>query len=177
MHICFHVCFNGVRSIEPWLKTRKLPADGREYRQSPVDRKKLDGLYECILCACCSTSCPSYWWNPEKFLGPAALLHAYRWISDRLYITRSDTCSVIFGLIFWKVKYILWACSRDEFTGGRLQALTEDESRLYKCRTIRNCTVTCPKSLDPSAAIQRMKSNHLISQPVEKLEKPSRLSF
>ncbi|XP_021912361.1 succinate dehydrogenase [ubiquinone] iron-sulfur subunit 3, mitochondrial [Carica papaya] len=137
------------KSIEPWLKTRKLPADGREYRQSPVDRKKLDGLYECILCACCSTSCPSYWWNPEKFLGPAALLHAYRWISD----------------------------SRDEFTGGRLQALTEDESRLYKCRTIRNCTVTCPKSLDPSAAIQRMKSNHLISQPVEKLEKPSRLSF
>ncbi|KAG5611573.1 hypothetical protein H5410_022854 [Solanum commersonii] len=71
------------RSIEPWLKTRKLPPDGREYRQTLLDRKKLDGLYECILCACCSTSCPSYWWNPEEFLGPAALLHAYRWISDR----------------------------------------------------------------------------------------------
>ncbi|GMY11339.1 succinate dehydrogenase [ubiquinone] iron-sulfur subunit 3, mitochondrial [Fagus crenata] len=67
--------------IEPWLKTRKAPEDGREYRQSPADRKKLDGLYECILCACCTTSCPSYWWNPEEFLGPAALLHAYRWIS------------------------------------------------------------------------------------------------
>ncbi|KAI9165515.1 hypothetical protein LWI28_015488 [Acer negundo] len=71
------------KSIEPWLKIKKPLEDGREYRQSPTDRKKLDGLYECILCACCSTSCPSYWWNPEEFLGPAALLHAYRWISDR----------------------------------------------------------------------------------------------
>lgn len=78
------------RSIEPWLKTRKPPPDGREYRQTPEDRKKLDGLYECILCACCSTSCPSYWWNPEEFLGPAALLHAYRWISDRLILQNTS---------------------------------------------------------------------------------------
>ena len=74
---------NVARMIEPWLKTRKAPEDGREYRQSPADRKKLDGLYECILCACCSTSCPPYWWNPEEFLGPAALINAYRWIRDR----------------------------------------------------------------------------------------------
>lgn len=76
-----HACI--YRSIEPWLKARQRPEDGREYRQSPKDRKKLDGLYECILCACCSTSCPSYWWNPEEFPGPAALLHAYRWVCDR----------------------------------------------------------------------------------------------
>ncbi|XP_050207289.2 succinate dehydrogenase [ubiquinone] iron-sulfur subunit 3, mitochondrial [Mercurialis annua] len=75
--------YNQYRSIEPWLKTKAKPEDGKEYRQSAADRKKLDGLYECILCACCTTSCPSYWWNPEEFLGPAALLHAYRWISDR----------------------------------------------------------------------------------------------
>lgn len=75
--------FENYRSVEPWLKTRKPPEDGREHRQSPSDRNKLDGLYECILCACCTTSCPSYWWNPEEFPGPAALLQAYRWISDR----------------------------------------------------------------------------------------------
>ncbi|KAM7513639.1 hypothetical protein LguiA_003222 [Lonicera macranthoides] len=73
----------GPMSIEPWLKTRKPPENGREYWQTTKVRKRLDGLYECILCACCSTSCPSYWWNPEEFLGPAALLHAYRWIADR----------------------------------------------------------------------------------------------
>ncbi|KAK9111608.1 hypothetical protein Scep_019127 [Stephania cephalantha] len=129
------------KSIEPWLKTKKAPEDGREYRQSPMDRKKLDGLYECILCACCSTSCPSYWWNPEEFLGPAALLHAYRWISD----------------------------SRDNFTEERLQALTEDEKRLYRCRSIKNCTATCPKSLDPATAINKMKTKHLLSLPVQKL--------
>lgn len=89
------------RSIEPWLKTRKPPPDGREYRQTPEDRKKLDGLYECILCACCSTSCPSYWWNPEEFLGPAALLHAYRWISDRLILqntSRINTKNMVISL-------------------------------------------------------------------------------
>ncbi|XP_048335549.2 succinate dehydrogenase [ubiquinone] iron-sulfur subunit 3, mitochondrial [Ziziphus jujuba] len=127
------------KSIEPWLKTKKHPEDGREYRQSPEDRKKLDGLYECILCACCSTSCPSYWWNPEEFPGPAALLHAYRWISD----------------------------SRDEFTEERLQAVTEDQRRLYRCRTIQNCTAACPKSLDPAGAIHKMKTKHLLSQPME----------
>ncbi|PON45256.1 Phthalate dioxygenase reductase [Trema orientale] len=91
-----------------------------------------------------STSCPSYWWNPEEFLGPAALLQAYRWICD----------------------------SRDEFADERLEALTEDETRLYKCRTIKNCKVTCPKSLDPADAIKKMKSKHLLSQPVELAEVP-----
>ncbi|KAJ4828235.1 Succinate dehydrogenase [ubiquinone] iron-sulfur subunit 3, mitochondrial [Turnera subulata] len=131
--------YNQYRSIEPWLKTTKLPEDGREFRQSPADRKKLDGLYECILCACCSASCPSYWWNPEEFLGPAPLLHAYRWIAD----------------------------SRDEFADERLEALTEDDKRLYRCRTIENCRVTCPKSLNPAAAINKMKIRHLLSIPVE----------
>ncbi|KAM3322304.1 succinate dehydrogenase [Capsicum chacoense] len=130
------------KSIEPWLKTRKPPPDGREYRQTPEDRKKLDGLYECILCACCSTSCPSYWWNPEEFLGPAALLHAYRWISD----------------------------SRDEFADERLQALAEDQRRLYRCRTIRNCTACCPKSLNPANAINKMKTRHLTERTREDLE-------
>ncbi|KAJ0097792.1 hypothetical protein Patl1_27279 [Pistacia atlantica] len=130
------------KSIEPWLKTRKPPNDGREYRQSPEDRKKLDGLYECILCACCTTSCPSYWWNPEEFLGPAALFNAYRWIRD----------------------------SRDDFTGERLQALTENQKRLYRCRTIKNCTATCPKSLNPADAINKMKTKRLLSQPVKWLE-------
>ncbi|KAJ4715700.1 Succinate dehydrogenase [ubiquinone] iron-sulfur subunit, mitochondrial [Melia azedarach] len=130
------------KSIEPWLKTNKPPKEGREYRQSRADRKKLDGLYECILCACCSTSCPSYWWNPEEFIGPAALLHAYRWISD----------------------------SRDEYTEERLQALTEDQRRLYRCRAIKNCTENCPKSLDPADAIHKMKTKHLLSQPMEMVE-------
>ncbi|KAK7830518.1 succinate dehydrogenase [ubiquinone] iron-sulfur subunit 3 [Quercus suber] len=128
--------------IEPWLKTRKAPEDGREYRQSPKDRKKLDGFYECILCAFCTTSCPSYWWNPEEFLGPAAFFQAYRWISD----------------------------CRDDFTDERLQALTEDHRRLYRCRTIKNCTATCPKSLNPAYAIHKMKSKHLLSPPVERIE-------
>lgn len=127
------------KSVEPWLKTKKPPEKGREHIQFPEDRKKLDGLYECILCACCSSSCPSYWWNPEEFNGPAALLHAYRWISD----------------------------SRDEYTEERLQALTEDHRRVYRCRTIRNCAAACPKSLDPASAIQKMKARHLRSKPVE----------
>ncbi|OAY33388.1 succinate dehydrogenase [ubiquinone] iron-sulfur subunit 3, mitochondrial [Manihot esculenta] len=134
--------YNQYRSIEPWLKTRKKPEDGREYRQSPEDRKKLDGLYECILCACCSASCPSYWWNPEEFLGPAPLIHAYRWISD----------------------------SRDEYGDERLQALAEDMKKLYRCRTIKNCTATCPKSLNPADAIHKMKTKHLVSQLVEESE-------
>jgi len=114
-------------SIEPWLHT-KTPQPQAEWRQSPEDREKLDGLYECILCACCSTSCPSYWWNEERFLGPAALLHAYRWIID----------------------------SRDEATGERLDAL-EDPFKLYRCHTIMNCAQVCPKGLNPSKAIAEVK--------------------
>ncbi len=114
-------------SVDPWLKKRSpLPPD-REQLQSHEDREKLDGLYECILCACCSTSCPSYWWN-ERYLGPAALLQAYRWIAD----------------------------SRDEAIGERLDAL-EDPFKLYRCHTIMNCTNTCPKGLSPAKAIQEIK--------------------
>lgn len=113
--------------IEPYLKTAS-PSPEKEWRQSPEDRAKLDGLYECILCSCCSTSCPSYWWNEDRYLGPAALLHAYRWIID----------------------------SRDEATGERLDAL-EDPFRLYRCHTIMNCTQTCPKGLNPAKAIAQIK--------------------
>ncbi len=115
------------RSIEPWLKTT-TPEPQREWLQSHDDRAKLDGLYECILCACCSTSCPSYWWNGDRYLGPAILLQAYRWIID----------------------------SRDEATGERLDNL-EDPFRLYRCHTIMNCAKTCPKSLNPAKAIAEIK--------------------
>ncbi|MBW8813607.1 MAG: succinate dehydrogenase iron-sulfur subunit [Caulobacterales bacterium] len=114
-------------SVEPWLQT-ETPEPQKEWRQDPKDREKLDGLYECILCACCSTSCPSYWWNPEKYLGPAALLHAYRWIID----------------------------SRDEATGHRLDEL-EDPFKLYRCHTIMNCAQVCPKGLNPAKAIAEVK--------------------
>ncbi|WP_395673084.1 succinate dehydrogenase iron-sulfur subunit [Phenylobacterium sp.] len=114
-------------SIEPWLQT-ETPEPRTEWKQSPEDREKLDGLYECILCACCSTSCPSYWWNQEKYLGPAALLHAYRWIID----------------------------SRDESTGERLDDL-EDPFKLYRCHTIMNCAQVCPKGLNPAKAIAEVK--------------------
>src|SRR5687767_4306701 len=115
------------RSIEPWLKTvSATPA--KEWKQSHEDRQKLDGLYECILCACCSTSCPSYWWNGDRYLGPAALLQAYRWLID----------------------------SRDEATGERLDTL-HDPFRLYRCHTIMNCANTCPKGLNPAKAIAEIK--------------------
>lgn len=115
-------------SIKPWLKSDgPLPGSG-ERLQSPEDREKLDGLYECILCACCSTSCPSYWWNGDKYLGPAILLQAYRWIAD----------------------------SRDDHTGERLDEL-EDPFKLYRCHTIMNCTQTCPKGLNPAKAIGQIK--------------------
>ena len=114
-------------AIEPWLKTDSSPPD-RERLQSPDERKSLDGLYECILCFCCSTSCPSYWWNSDRYLGPAALLQAYRWITD----------------------------SRDESAGDRLDEL-EDPFRLYRCHTIMNCTRTCPKNLNPARAIGEIK--------------------
>jgi succinate dehydrogenase / fumarate reductase iron-sulfur subunit len=114
-------------SIEPWLKT-KTPTPSGERLQSPDDRAKLDGLYECILCACCSTSCPSYWWNSDRFLGPAILLQAYRWLAD----------------------------SRDEMKGERLDEL-EDPFRLYRCHTIMNCANVCPKGLNPAKAIAETK--------------------
>lgn len=114
-------------SIEPWLQT-ETPEPATEWRQSREDRAKLDGLYECILCFCCQTACPSYWWNGERYLGPAVLLQAYRWLID----------------------------SRDEATGERLDAL-EDPFRLYRCHTIMNCTQTCPKGLNPAKAIAEIK--------------------
>ncbi len=114
-------------SIEPWMQTQS-PTPEKERLQSYDDRKKLDGLYECILCACCSTSCPSYWWNGDKYLGPAVLLQAYRWLID----------------------------SRDEATGARLDNL-EDPFRLYRCHTIMNCANTCPKGLNPAKAIAEIK--------------------
>jgi succinate dehydrogenase / fumarate reductase iron-sulfur subunit len=114
-------------SIEPWLKAETPPPE-RERLQSPEEREKLDGLWECILCFSCSTSCPSYWWNSDRYLGPAILLQAYRWIVD----------------------------SRDEASGERLDQL-EDPFRLYRCHTIMNCTKTCPKSLNPAKAIAEIK--------------------
>jgi succinate dehydrogenase / fumarate reductase iron-sulfur subunit len=114
-------------SIEPWLHTTTATPQ-KEWKQSPEDRSKLDGLYECILCACCSTSCPSYWWNSDRFLGPAALLQADRWVND----------------------------SRDEATGERLDNL-EDPFRLYRCHTIMNCAKACPKGLNPSEAISDLR--------------------
>ena len=116
------------RMIEPWLKADSPPPPDRERRQSVEERSKLDGLWECILCFCCSTSCPSYWWNGDRYLGPAILLQAYRWLAD----------------------------SRDEHTGERLDAL-EDPFRLYRCHTIMNCTRTCPKGLNPAKAIGEIK--------------------
>lgn len=113
--------------IKPWLTTNSAPPE-RERLQSKEDRDKLDGLYDCVLCACCSTSCPSYWWNSDKYLGPAALLQAYRWLAD----------------------------SRDEATDERLDQL-DDAFKLYRCHTIMNCTDTCPKGLNPAKAIAETK--------------------
>jgi len=116
-------------SIRPWLGAETPPPADRERLQSHQERAKLDGLVECILCACCSTSCPSYWWNGDRYLGPAALLQAYRWIAD----------------------------SRDETTGERLDAL-EDPFKLYRCHTIMNCVDACPKGLNPAKAIGHIKT-------------------
>ena len=115
-------------SVKPWLQTRTPPPPDRERLQSPQDEHKIDRPSACILCACCSTSCPSYWWNGDRYLGPAALLAAYRWIVD----------------------------SRDEATGERLDAL-EDPFKLYRCHTIMNCTEACPKDLNPAMAIAEIK--------------------
>ncbi|OSS55048.1 hypothetical protein B5807_01486 [Epicoccum nigrum] len=118
------------RSVKPYLQRDTPSPDGREYRQTKEDRKKLDGLYECILCACCSTSCPSYWWNQEEYLGPAVLLQSYRWIAD----------------------------SRDERKAERQDALNNSMS-LYRCHTILNCSRTCPKGLNPALAIAEIKKS------------------
>lgn len=115
-------------SIEPWLHTTTAEPKTEEYKQSPEDREKLDGYYECILCASCSTSCPSYWWNGDRYLGPAALLQAYRWLVD----------------------------SRDEAQSERLEAL-DDPFKLYRCHTIMNCANVCPKGLNPAKAIAEVK--------------------
>lgn len=115
-------------SIKPWIQTQTPAPPDRERLQSPEDQAKINQPSACILCACCSTSCPSYWWNGDRYLGPAVLLQAYRWIVD----------------------------SRDEATGERLDAL-EDPFKLYRCHTIMNCTNTCPKGLNPAKAIAEIK--------------------
>ena len=116
------------RSIQPWLQSEEAPPPDRERPQSIEERAQLDGLWECILCFCCTTACPSWWWSGERYLGPAVLLQAYRWLAD----------------------------SRDEKTGERLDEL-EDPFRLYRCHTIMNCTRTCPKNLNPGKAIAEIK--------------------
>jgi len=117
------------RSIEPWLQTKTSKEEGqKEWLQTKQDRAKLDGMYECILCACCSTACPSYWWNSDSYLGPAVLMQAYRWIED----------------------------SRDQMTKERLEQL-DDAFKLYRCHTIMNCSRVCPKHLNPGKAIASIK--------------------
>ena len=115
-------------SIKPWIQAEEMPGDSRERLQTPEERARLDGLWECILCFSCSTSCPSYWWNGDKYLGPAVLLQAGRWLAD----------------------------SRDEAHEERLEAL-DDPFSLYRCHTIMNCTSTCPKGLNPARAIGAIK--------------------
>jgi succinate dehydrogenase / fumarate reductase iron-sulfur subunit len=119
--------FNQYHSVKPYVINNDPPPE-KERLQSPEEREKLNGLYECILCACCSTSCPSFWWNPDKFLGPAALLQSYRFIAD----------------------------SRDQATGERLDDL-EDPYKLFRCHSIMNCTEVCPKELNPTKAIGHIK--------------------
>ena len=124
-----------LESIEPWLKTKNTPDKDTERVQSIDDRAKLDGMWECVLCFSCSTSCPSYWWNGDKYLGPAILLQAYRWIAD----------------------------SRDDYAKERLDSL-EDPFKLYRCHTIMNCTKTCPKGLNPAKAIAEIKKMMVLRQ-------------
>mgnify|MGYP001823745619 FL=1 len=124
-------------TIKPWIRTQSTAPPDRERLQSKEDREKLDGQYECILCACCSTSCPSYWWNGDRYLGPAILLQAYRWLSD----------------------------SRDEATGERLDEL-DDPFRLYRCHTIMNCAKTCPKNLNPAKAIAEIKKMLMVRRGI-----------
>jgi succinate dehydrogenase / fumarate reductase iron-sulfur subunit len=121
------VFYKQYQRIKPYLQNSS-PAGGRERLQSPEDRAKLDGLYECILCACCSTSCPSFWWNPEKFVGPSGLLQAYRFLAD----------------------------TRDEATEERLADL-DDPFSVFRCRGIMNCVSVCPKGLNPTKAIGHIR--------------------
>ncbi len=125
--------YDQYRKIEPFLQT-DMPTEGRERLQSPEEREKLDGLYECILCACCSTSCPSFWWNPDKFIGPAGLLQSYRFLAD----------------------------SRDTETAKRLENLSDPFS-VFRCQGIQNCVSVCPKGLNPTKAIGHIRSM-LLSQ-------------
>merc|ERR1711959_604640 len=129
--------YDQYKSIEPWLQAdaplTEVNTDGpapygNEHLQSPENRAKLDGMYECILCACCSTSCPSYWWNTDKYLGPAVLMQAFRWVSD----------------------------SRDGQTEERVKQL-DDAYKLYRCKTIMNCASVCPKGLNPGKGITKIK--------------------
>jgi succinate dehydrogenase / fumarate reductase iron-sulfur subunit len=119
--------YNQYRTVKPWL-INKDPEPEIERLQSPEERARLDGLYECVLCACCTTACPSFWWNPDRFLGPAALLQANRFLND----------------------------SRDQATGERLDDL-DDPFRLFRCHTIMNCTDVCPKGLNPAKAIGHIR--------------------
>ena len=121
-------------SVQPWMQVEEVNAiegSSGEQFQTREDRELLDGLYECVLCACCQTSCPSYWWNSDKYLGPAVLLQAYRWVID----------------------------SRDKFQKARLDSLN-DEFKLYRCHTIMNCSKTCPKHLNPGQAVAKIKELH-----------------
>ncbi|MCR4347248.1 MAG: succinate dehydrogenase iron-sulfur subunit [Sulfuricaulis sp.] len=119
--------YSAYRAVKPWVINHD-PEPEIERLQAPEDRDKLDGLYECVLCACCTTACPSFWWNPDKFLGPAALLQSWRFLAD----------------------------SRDQATGERLDDL-EDPYKLFRCHTIMNCTEVCPKGLNPAKAIGHIK--------------------
>ena len=116
------------KSVRPYLVTKEGADKSVENHQTKQDRAKLDGLYECVLCACCTTSCPSYWWNADKYLGPAVLLQSYRWLAD----------------------------SRDAKTEERLDFL-DDAFKVYRCHTIMNCSKTCPKHLNPGKAIAEIK--------------------
>eukprot|EP00940_MAST-03C_sp_MAST-3C-sp2_P000439 g439.t1 len=127
--------YDQYKSIKPWLQQENPDKElKKENLQSKEDRKKLDGMYECILCACCSTSCPSYWWNADKYLGPAVLMQAFRWVED----------------------------SRDEMTSERLEML-DDSFKLFRCHTIMNCSKTCPKGLNPGKAVASLKKRVLAS--------------
>ncbi|PWN53849.1 succinate dehydrogenase iron-sulfur protein mitochondrial precursor [Violaceomyces palustris] len=130
------------RSIEPYLKSANPPKEG-EHLQSPEERRRLDGLYECILCACCSTSCPSYWWNQDEYLGPAVLMQAYRWMAD----------------------------SRDSFGAERREKL-ENTFSLYRCHSIFNCSRTCPKGLNPAKAIAQIKKDMAFGPPKSDAARP-----
>ncbi|KAG6522933.1 hypothetical protein ZIOFF_020090 [Zingiber officinale] len=171
--------YSQYKSVEPWLKRKDpSPNPGKEIPQSKKDRSKLDGMYECILCACCSTSCPSYWWNPETYLGPAALLHANRQIFVvgmhllRLWNVKQNGMNTMQDLELYDeygkssfgasiLNAALWIQdSRDQYTKERLDAVN-DEFKLYRCHTIMNCAHACPKGLNPAKQIESIKKLQL----------------